>query len=78
MPIERMQGLDDISKGFDELVATEAAVHIERMANDHIWMAVTAGDKRVTLNLHIRKRSIWATVDMDDVPSDNSDAVQKL
>lgn len=72
MPIDRVTGLDDIHKGFDELVATNAALHIERMSNEHVWMSVLAGDKQVTLNFHIRKRSIWVTVDMDEAPSVNS------
>jgi hypothetical protein len=63
---DRVTGLDDDSFGLDELVADGAAVHVERMSRDHVWMCVTAGDQTYTLNFHIRKRTIWVNVEKRD------------
>lgn len=65
MSIERVTGVDEKNFGFDELVAVGARVHIERMSRDHIWMQVGDRDRVVTLNFHIKKRTMWVNVDDD-------------
>jgi hypothetical protein len=47
---------------FDELVADDAHVHIERMSNSHIWMAVESAGKRIVLNFSVHKRSLNVTI----------------
>lgn len=48
--------------GFDELVADDASVHVERMANNHVWMAIESGGRRVVLNLHSSRRGVLVNV----------------
>lgn len=35
---------------FDELVADNASVHIERMSDDCVWMTVRSEGREITLN----------------------------
>jgi hypothetical protein len=67
---------------FDELVADDVHVHIERMSNSHIWMAVESAGKRIVLNFSVHKRSLNVTIaneplayseketSVDDIPED--------
>jgi hypothetical protein len=46
------------SRGLDEVVAIDASVHVERMSNDHMWMAIESAGERVVLNFYLKGRSI--------------------
>jgi len=49
--IERLT--NEVGKyAFDELVAREAFVHVERMSNEHVWMEVQSAGRRIVLNFH--------------------------
>lgn len=73
MPIDRVTGLTKENYGFDELVATDARVHIERMHNGHVWMDVESGGKRVILNFHVQKQSLWVNVEEETTDNGTDD-----
>ncbi len=40
----------------DEVVVENPdMVHIERMGDDHVWLAIHKGDQRITVNFHAAK-----------------------
>lgn len=47
MPIERVTNVYKTDHGLDEIVATNAYVHVERMDNNRIWMCVEADGRRI-------------------------------
>ncbi len=66
MAIERITGITPKDFGFDELVAGEAWIHIERMNRNHIWMVVTSKDKTVTLNLYAKRNTLYVNAESRD------------
>lgn len=47
----------------DEVVARNASVHLECMADNHWWMAITSGGKTVHVNLGTKRAKISATAE---------------
>jgi hypothetical protein len=66
---------DEVAKdgqmdSLDEFVAQDAFVHLERMAEDHIWIAITTRDGRCWhVNLHAA-RAITAHVMVVEWPQE--------
>jgi hypothetical protein len=50
----------------DEVVAHNAYVHLEVMADNHWWMIITAGGTSVHVNLYTRRAKITGTAELDD------------
>ena len=51
MTIDRLT-YDEGRCDFDELCASLASVHIERMSRQHVWMSVESAGRRIVLNFH--------------------------
>lgn len=73
-----MTGVDEAHLGFDELLATRASIHIERMSPSHIWLSVTKGPQTVTLNLNAVKGRLRVRVEDEAHMQMLRDAVNKL
>ncbi len=52
-------------KVLDEVVASNAMVHLEVMDDNHWWMAITAAGKRVDVNLYTKRAKITAVAEVE-------------
>ncbi|XAZ30648.1 hypothetical protein AAHB34_16005 [Paenarthrobacter ureafaciens] len=59
-PIVRNAELIDGATVLDEVVAFEATVHLECMADNHWWLLVESGGVRVDVNLGTKRAKINA------------------
>lgn len=64
MTIQRISGTGQDDFGLDELVADNAAVHIERMDRNHVWLSVETAGERVSINL-IARGTIHALIEQE-------------
>jgi hypothetical protein len=62
-PIVRKVELVNGETVLDEVVAFEAMVHLECMADNHWWLLVESGGVRVDVNLGTKRAKIEATTE---------------
>ena len=49
----------------DDIIAFGAYVHVQRMADDHVWMAIESEGRIIHVNLHAVRGAqiLWGTTD---------------
>lgn len=57
-PEVRYVELDNGETELDEVVATNASVHLEAMDDNHWWLSVTAGGETVHVNFYTKRAKI--------------------
>jgi hypothetical protein len=50
----------------DEVIATNASVHLEQMDDNAWWLSIRAGGQTVTVNLVTKRAPISAHVEIED------------